>query len=109
MEELQIKIKPKKHVNGLLIYNACKLNQLFNLGDRYISVWLSTIKEIFIEPYEKDSPLDGAVEPFIIKHKEEYIFICCRYDDYYLRAFISPKYKKDEMMQLAEQFSNNKD
>ena len=109
MEELKIKIKPIKRVNGFLIYRAYKLDQLFNLGERYISTWTSTIKEVFTIPFEEYAPLDQVIKPFIITCRGVYIFVCCRYDDDCLRAFKSPKYKKDEMMQLVEQFSNNKD
>ena len=42
------------------------------------------------------------IEPFIITHLGEYIFITCRYDDDCIRAFISPKYKRDEMRELAQ-------
>ena len=109
MEELKIKIEPIKMIGGLPIYKAYKLNQLFDLGQRYISIWTSSIKEIFTVPYEKYAPLDMVIKPFIITCNREYIFICCRYDDDCLRAFKSPKYKKDEMVELVEQFSNNKD
>mgnify|MGYP003390676325 CR=1 FL=1 len=102
METLEFKIKPVKDVNGMPIYRAYKLSQLFDLGKRYVSIWRSTIKEVITIPNEEYAPLEMIIEPFIITHLGEYIFITCRYDDDCIRAFISPKYKRDEMRELAQ-------
>lgn len=102
MDILEFKIKPIKEVNGIPLYRAYKLSQLFELGERYISVWRSTLKEVITIPTEEYAPLEMIIEPFIITHLGEYIFITCRYDDDCIRAFISPKYKRAEMLELAK-------
>lgn len=108
MQALSFKLSPIREVNAIPIYRAYKLNQLFDLGGRYISVWRSTIKEIYTIPNEEYAPLDMIIEPFIITHLGEYIFVTCRYDDNCFRAFISPKYKRGEMLELAKYGVENK-
>lgn len=102
METLEFKIKPIKEVNGIFVYRAYKLIQLFELGKRYISVWHSTFKEVITIPNEEYAPLEMIIDPFIVTHRGEYIFITCRYDDDCLRAFVSPKCKRAKMLELAK-------